>query len=110
MGLPPPSSPSGLGLPPCYRAPQLQASTESADPTGTRGAPPSRSSSSPSSPSCSRPGPPVQKLSSRFPLIGGFGARTRPKKCDQSPLRSQDPPGLLHLCLLHQPHRDDVPH
>merc|ERR1712110_946722 len=66
MGLPPPSSPSGLGLPPCYRAPQLQASTESADPTGTRGAPPSRSSSSPSSPSCSRPGPPVQKLSSRL--------------------------------------------
>merc|ERR1719430_1626692 len=29
---------------------------------------------------------------------------------DQSPLRSQDPPGLLHLRLLHQPHRDDVPH
>merc|ERR1719430_298908 len=23
-----------------------------------------------------------------------------PKKCDQSPLRSQDPPGLLPLCLL----------
>ena len=41
-------------------------STESADPTGTRGAPPSRSSSSPSSPSCSRRGPPVQKLSSRL--------------------------------------------
>merc|ERR1711936_824963 len=33
-----------------------------------------------------------------------------PKKCDQSPLRNQDPPGLLHLRLLHQPHRDDVPH
>merc|ERR1711953_1266710 len=33
-----------------------------------------------------------------------------PKKCDQSPLWSPDPLGLLHLCLLHQPHRDDVPH
>ena len=41
-------------------------STESAVPTGTRGAPPSRSSSSPSSPSCSRPGPLGQKLSSRL--------------------------------------------
>jgi len=33
-----------------------------------------------------------------------------PKKCDQSPIWSQDPSGLLHLCLLHQPHRHDVPH
>jgi hypothetical protein len=33
-----------------------------------------------------------------------------PKKCDQSPLWSQDPPGLLHLRLLHQPHCHDVPH
>ena len=41
-------------------------STESAVPTGTRGAPPSRSSSSPSSPSCSRREPPVQRLSSRL--------------------------------------------
>ena len=43
-------------------------STESADPTGTRGAPPSRSSSSPSSPSCSRPGLQGPKLFCRWDL------------------------------------------
>ena len=37
-------------------------------------------------------------------------AFTEPQPGDQSPLWSQDPLGLLHLCLLHQPHRDDVPH
>ena len=33
-----------------------------------------------------------------------------PNTGDQSPFWSQDPSGLLHLCLLHQPHRHDVPY
>ena len=29
---------------------------------------------------------------------------------DQSQIREENPPGVLHLCLLHQPDSDDVPH